>query len=124
MRTVYAIREGTLRMICEAAVQTYPREFLAALKAEEGVIAEVIVLPGTIQGDYHSVMYTNMLPPDYSVVGSVHSHPGHSNRPSGADLEFFSNFGGVHIITCLPYDETSWRAYDSNGRRVPLQIVP
>jgi proteasome lid subunit RPN8/RPN11 len=124
MRSVYAIRKSTLSMISEAAVHTYPNEFLAALKAEEGVITEVVVLPGTIQGDSHSVMYTHMLPTDFTVVGSVHSHPGHSNRPSDADLEFFSYFGGVHIITCLPYDESSWRAYDSNGRRVPVRIVP
>lgn len=123
MKAVNAIRGSTLRMINEAAIQTYPNEFLAALKAEEGVITEIIILPGTVQGDSHSIMYTNMLPTDYTVVGSVHSHPGHYNRPSDADLTFFSHFGGVHIITCLPFDETSWKAYDSNGRRVPLQII-
>ena len=74
MKAVYAIREGTLRMISEAAVQTYPNEFLAALKAEEGIITEVIVLPGTIQGDSHSVMYTHMLPTDYSVVGPLEAY--------------------------------------------------
>ncbi|MEM0448907.1 MAG: Mov34/MPN/PAD-1 family protein [Methanomassiliicoccales archaeon] len=124
MRTVYAIKRDTLHMINEAAIHTYPNEFLAALKAEKGVISEIIVLPGTIQGDHHSIMYIHMLPADYSIVGSVHSHPGYSNLPSEADLEFFSYFGGVHVITCLPYDETSWKAYNSNGRRIPLQIVP
>jgi proteasome lid subunit RPN8/RPN11 len=124
MKKVYAISSGALSMINEAAIGTYPNEFLAALKAEEGVITELVVLPGTVQGDSHSIMYTHMLPIDYSVVGTIHSHPGHSNRPSDADLEFFSHFGGVHLITCLPYDETSWRAYDSNGRRVDLKVVP
>ncbi len=124
MRKVYAIRESTLRMLNEAAIETYPYEFLAALKAEEGVITELVVLPGTIQGDSHGILHTNMLPIDYDVVGSVHSHPGHSNRPSDADIQFFSHFGGVHIITCLPFDETSWKAYNSNGKRVSLQVAP
>jgi proteasome lid subunit RPN8/RPN11 len=124
MKKVYAISRDALTMINEAAIETYPNEFLAALKAEEGVITELVVLPGTIQGDSHSIMHTHMLPIDYSVVGTIHSHPGHSNRPSDADLQFFSHFGGVHLITCLPYDETSWRAYDSNGRKVSLQVLP
>jgi proteasome lid subunit RPN8/RPN11 len=124
MRKVQAISESALRMINEAAVQTFPYEFLAALKAEGGVITELIMLPGTVQGDSHGIMHTDMLPIDYSVVGTVHSHPGHSNRPSDADLEFFSHFGGLHIITCLPYDETSWRAYDSGGKRLSVKVVP
>jgi proteasome lid subunit RPN8/RPN11 len=118
-----AIRKSALRMINEAAIETFPNEFLAALKAEEGVIIELVVLPGTVQGDSHGIMNTNMLPIDYSVIGTVHSHPGHSNRPSDADLQFFSHFGGVHIITCLPFDGTSWKAYNSNGERVELEVV-
>jgi proteasome lid subunit RPN8/RPN11 len=123
MRKTYAINKEALRMINESAIETFPNEFLAALKAEEGVITELVVLPGTVQGDSHGIMHTNMLPIDYSVVGTVHSHPGHYNRPSDADLQFFSHFGGVHIITCLPFDETSWKAYNSNGERVELKVV-
>jgi proteasome lid subunit RPN8/RPN11 len=123
MKKIFAIERKALRMINEAAIETFPNEFLAALKAEEGVIIELVVLPGTVQGDSHSIMQTHMLPIDYSVMGSVHSHPGHSNRPSDADLQFFSHFGGVHIITCLPYDETSWMAYNSNGERIRLEVL-
>lgn len=123
MRKIHAISRSTLRMINESAIETYPNEFLATLKAEEGVIVELVVLPGTIQGDSHGIMNTNMLPIDYTVVGTVHSHPGHSNRPSDADLQFWSHFGGVHIITCLPFDETSWKAYNSSGGRVGLEVV-
>jgi proteasome lid subunit RPN8/RPN11 len=123
MRKTYAINKEALRMISDSAIETFPNEFLAALKAEEGVITELVVLPGTVQGNSHSIMHTHMLPIDYDVIGTVHSHPGHSNRPSDADLQFFSHFGGVHIITCLPFDETSWKAYNSNGERVELKVV-
>jgi len=53
----------------------------------------------------------------------VHSHPGFSNEPSEQDKEFFANMGGVHIITCQPYDRTSWRAYDSRGEPLELEII-
>jgi proteasome lid subunit RPN8/RPN11 len=57
------------------------------------------------------------------VAGSVHSHPGYSNRPSSQDLIFFSHFGMVHIITCLPFDDSSWKAYNLSGERIELQVL-
>ena len=119
---VRAIRRDVLRTINEAALRTYPNEFVAALRAEKGVIEEILLLPGTIQGQDSGTLQLHMLPIDYSVVGSVHSHPGYSNRPSDADLHFFEHFGYVHIITCLPFDETSWKAYNLRGERILLNI--
>jgi proteasome lid subunit RPN8/RPN11 len=113
---------GLLDAINEAAVQTYPNEFVAALRAEKGVINELLMLPGTISGERSGILHLHMLPIDFSVVGSVHSHPGHSARPSDADLAFFSYFGSVHIITCLPFDRTSWRAYNLRGERIELKV--
>jgi proteasome lid subunit RPN8/RPN11 len=111
-----------LDAINEAAVQTYPNEFVAALRAEKGVINELLMLPGTISGERSGILQLHMLPIDFSVVGSVHSHPGHSARPSEADLNLFSHIGAVHIITCLPFDRTSWRAYNLRGERIELKV--
>jgi len=117
------IDAGLIDAINEAAVQTYPNEFVAALRAEKGVINELLMLPGTISGERSGTLQLHMMPIDFSVVGSVHSHPGHSARPSEADLAFFSHFGSVHIITCLPFDRTSWRVYNLYGQRIELQVV-
>ena len=83
------IEAGLLDAINEAAVQTYPNEFVAALRAEKGVIRELLMLPGTVSGENSGIIQLHMLPIDFSVVGTVHSHPGHSARPSEADLAFF-----------------------------------
>lgn len=107
----------------EAARSTYPDEFLCMVREIDGVISEMVLLPGTVYGDSHSFLNQWMAPIDYSLAGSAHSHPGYSNRPSEADKDFFRNTGGVHFITCLPYDRTSWRAYDSRGEPVDLEIV-
>ncbi len=123
VQAVKGIRRETLRTINDAAVRSYPNEFVAALRAEEGVIEELLLLPGTIQGEDSGTLRLHMLPVDYSVVGSVHSHPGYSARPSDADLAFFEHFGAVHIITCMPFDETSWRAYNLNGERIALPVL-
>lgn len=120
---VRAIDRALLEMINEAARGSLPNEFVAMLRAEEGVIQELLLLPGTLQGEDSATLMMHMMPIDYSVVGTVHSHPGYSNRPSGQDLELFRRYGYVHIITCLPFDEGSWSAYDGRGRRMQLPVV-
>lgn len=123
MLKVRGIDRGLLEMINEAARDSLPNEFVAMLRAEEGVIEELLLLPGTLQGEDSATLMMHMMPIDYSMVGTVHSHPGYSNRPSREDLELFRRYGYIHIITCLPYDEGSWRAYDGRGRPMQLPIV-
>ncbi len=120
---VTRIRRGVLETIADAAQDTYPLEFAGALKARGDTVVEVILIPGTISGDSHAILRTYHLPADFSIVGSVHSHPSPSARPSDADLQLFKNFGRLHMIMAYPYNLRSWRAYDSNGRRVALTIV-
>jgi len=110
-------------MVNESAKETYPNEFVATLRAEEGVVTEVLLLPGTIQGTRSGVLLLHMLPIDFSVVGTVHSHPSYSNHPSEADLALFGRFGNTHIITCLPFDLNSWQVYDYNGKAIELEMI-
>lgn len=123
MKKVYGIDRDLLDDINASARSVFPQEFLCMLSAEDGVINEMVLIPGTVYGDSHSFLNTWMSPADLNIVGSIHSHPGYSNEPSDADLEFFSHYGGVHIIACLPFDTDSWKAYDSKGNIVRLEIV-
>ena len=122
-KKVYGIRRKTLRMILEASKDTYPKEFAAILRSEEGVIEELLLLPGTVSGDVHAIFQLHMLPIDFSVVGTIHSHPSGSYNPSDADRQLFSHFGRVHIIVGHPYTERTWRAYDHNGAPRKLETV-
>ena len=107
----------------ESAKSAYPDEFLCVHREIDGVISEMVMLPGTVFGDEHSFLNQWMEPIDFSITGSAPSHPGFSNRPSDADKDFFSNMGGVHFITCQPYDRTSWKAYNSRGEPIDLEII-
>ena len=125
-KKVVAIRRKTLRMILEASKDTDrpndPKEFFAILRAEEGVISELLFVP-TISGNVHAIPSLHMLPIDFSVVGTVHSHPSGNYGPSEADRNLFGHFGRVHIIVGRPYTEATWQAYDHNGVARPLQVV-
>ena len=123
-KPVYAIRRKVLKMILGASKDTYPTEFGAILRAEEGVITEILLVPGTVSGNRHAIFQLHMLPVDFTVVGTVHSHPSGNFHPSDEDLSLFRKFGGLHIITGFPYDENSWAAWRFSGEQLSIQVLP
>jgi len=122
-RAVWAIRRSVLDMVMEASRDSYPKEFAGILRAEGGVITEIMLLPGTISGGTSAILRLHMLPIDYSVVGTVHSHPGRSSSASGADLGLFRRFGDTHIIASYPYGKYSWQCYDRAGNNKRIEVV-
>jgi proteasome lid subunit RPN8/RPN11 len=59
---------------------------------------------------------------DFSLVGTVHSHPSGNISPSDTDLNYF--FGRILMIVGYPYEGRSCIvAYDSNGNSVPIEIT-
>lgn len=123
MRAIYAVDIDFIDALNESARSCYPDEFLCMIRQEDGVINELVLLPGTVYGDGHSFLMEWMSPIDFSIAGTAHSHPGYSNEASDEDLGLFSNMGGVHFITCQPYDRGSWRVYNSKGEDVELEII-
>ena len=122
-RGIWGIKRSTLKMMLEAAKSSHPREFAALLRAKDGIITELVLLPGTVSGKRHASLPLHMLPIDFTVVGSVHSHPAPHTHPSSDDLFFFGKFGRIHILISYPYDEGSWQAYDLSGSPLELKIV-
>lgn len=123
MRRPTAIRRTTLRMILEASKDMHPNEFGAILHADEAVITELVLLPGTVSGRRSAHFQFNMLPPDPGVVGTVHSHPNGAVYPSDADKALYSSFGGIHIITGSPYGPGDWAVFTNRGERSSLEVV-
>ncbi len=122
-KRAYAIKKDVLELILQVSKENFPREFAGVLRCEDGIITEIMLLPGTISGGESALLRLHMLPIDYTVVGTVHSHPGESNNPSGADLQLFRKFGYVHIITKVPFRLDSWKAWDLDGNPYPLETV-
>ncbi len=123
----WRITKNCLDLIFECSKSNYPQEFGALLRVDrvqKNTIIEVVLLPGTISGDSHAIFHLHMLPVDYSVVGTVHSHPSSIARPSNADLDLFSHFGRIHIIVGVtPFSDVSWKTYDYKGNEVSLEII-
>lgn len=110
-------------MALEVAKDNYPKEFAAMLRARDGVITELIFIPGSIGADRSATIPFYMKPVDFSIVGVIHSHPSPNTTPSQADIALFSRSGDVHIILGYPYTEYSWAAYDRMGNPIKLKII-
>jgi proteasome lid subunit RPN8/RPN11 len=119
---IKGIAKSTLDFILEVSKSSAPREFAGLLRAEDGVIKDVIFLPGTESSQVSATIRLFMMP-NISIAGSVHSHPTSNTNPSRADLALFARVGGHNIIAGAPYDMRSWRCYDLNGHSIVLNVL-
>ena len=105
------IDEKVIESIIYYSKEAYPHEFLAFFDGEiinrKLYITSLIFIPGET-GQTGAVVHTELIPMNTKYLGSVHSHPGPSAQPSGADLKTFSKNGYFHMIVCLPYRLCRW----------------
>jgi proteasome lid subunit RPN8/RPN11 len=119
---IKGIASDTLDFILETSKSIAPEEFAGLLQENNGIITEVLVLPGTESSEQNAVIKLFMMP-NVKAAGSIHSHPGTNCKPSKADLRFFSKTGNCHIIVFYPYDRQSWKCYDNEGNIRGLQVL-
>jgi proteasome lid subunit RPN8/RPN11 len=63
-----------------------------------------------------------MLPIDFSIVGTVHSHPSGDLAPSTEDCNHF--FGSILMIVGFPFaGEANAAVYGSGAARLPLRVT-
>lgn len=125
-KTLWKIKKKCLDLILESSKSVYPNEFGGFLSVDEekkDTITEVVLIPGTVSGETHAIFKLHMLPVDFRIVGTVHSHPSPNPHPSDADLQLFGKHGRIHIIAASPYDYSSWKAYDYNGNEIVVSVV-
>ena len=101
----------------------HPNEGILILqgKKEKNLIriTGLIIPPFSSHGPYYSGFPVYELPFDLSYIGTIHSHPSGSNRPSLEDLNHF--FGLVSLIICYPYDVGNIGAFDRNGSKMEVE---
>jgi len=101
------IREAALEFILGVSRELYPREFVGLLRGREDVIEEVLVVPASLYGQGFAQVKWAHVPLDKSIIGSVHSHPSHNNKPSKTDLRYFNRTGDIHLIVAYPHKSIS-----------------
>jgi proteasome lid subunit RPN8/RPN11 len=124
--TFVSISEDLLQAIFEGAKRLYPRETILLLRGKKEktsiTISELLVPPLANYGHGFANVPLHMLPMDFSIVGTAHSHPSGNLMPSPTDLNHF--FGTVLMIVGFPYtDERNVAVYNRNGEKLTLRTV-
>jgi proteasome lid subunit RPN8/RPN11 len=104
----------------------HPNEAILILQgkttSKQVIIEGLVIPPFALSGPYYSGYSNFYLPSDSSYVGSAHSHPGGTNRPSLEDLNR-GFYGAVSIIIAHPYEDRTIAAYDQNGNKLEIKIT-
>jgi proteasome lid subunit RPN8/RPN11 len=124
--TTVLISKFLLEAILGNAKMLYPKETILLLRGKRKKnlieISELIVPPLATYGQGFATILTHMLPIDFSIVGTVHSHPSGNLKPSLVDLNHF--WGNILMIIGFPFvDETNVAVYNREGERLTLRIT-
>ncbi len=119
------IRRDVLRSILAWARERHPNEIVLLLRGQvdKGVarVDEFLFPPYASGGRGFAQFPAHMLPIDFSVIGTAHSHPAGSPRPSPTDLNKF--YGKVMMIVAYPYREGCVGANDSRGESLQIELI-
>ncbi|MCD6408787.1 MAG: Mov34/MPN/PAD-1 family protein [Candidatus Verstraetearchaeota archaeon] len=119
------IKREVLEGLLEFSRRAHPRENIFLLRGKrrkgEVVIEEALIPPLAEYGETFTAIPLHMLPVDFSIIGTYHSHPSGIPVPSPEDLNNF--FGIVMLIAAYPYDsEYCVVAYNRKGVKLPLVV--
>jgi proteasome lid subunit RPN8/RPN11 len=120
------IPQDILDTIYSGAKQLYPRESFLLLrgKKNKGIIkiTDLVLAPFAVHGEGNVHFNPYLFSGDYSLVGTVHSHPSGNISPSHVDMNYF--FGRILMIVGYPFEgKNCIAAYDSNSERLPIEIA-
>lgn len=115
-----------LAAIFEGARRLYPNEAILLLRGKKSKdvisVEELVVPPLATYGDGFANIPLHMLPVDFSIVGTVHSHPSGNLTPSDVDFNHF--FGRILMIVGFPFaNQKNIAVYNSHGEKLPLHIT-
>ena len=119
-----SISMESLDQLLSFAGEQHPYEVIVLLRGrqERGVIfvEEFLLPPFASVGMNFAQFPVHVLPIDFSVVGTAHSHPTGVTRPSAVDLRNF--YSRVMIIVGHPYSRGDVVAYDAKGVQLHLVV--
>lgn len=116
------IYKDVLESIMEFSKSFYPNEFSGMLYIRNNIIEDIYIIPQTKSNHNSAVIRLDFVPLSLNIKGSVHSHPSGGGSPSRADLSFFQS-KYVNIIAYYPFTLFSYKAYDSYGKELFLEVI-
>ncbi len=122
------IEHSAVQDLCQIARDAHPKEMLAFLSASKGnnkghIHIDEIQLQAYTAGESSALVNLHMLPTFSNILGTVHSHPGGSRRPSSADRNLWQNYGFVHAIIGEPYTPSHITFFDKEANIINVAMT-
>lgn len=123
---IVVISEDLLKAVFEGARRLHPRETILLLRGNKNndliEISDLVVPPLATYGWGFANVPLHLLPIDFSIIGTAHSHPSGDLNPSTSDLNHF--LGDILMIVGFPFsDERNIAVYNRSGEKLTLQIA-
>lgn len=120
-----SIDKSLMESMLHIARVQHPYEVTLLLRGkvrnDEVLIEEFLFPPFASAGRNFAQFPSRMLPIDFSIVGTAHSHPTGVLKPSTVDLNNF--YSRIMMILAYPYIMERAGVYNSNGERLPLIVL-
>jgi proteasome lid subunit RPN8/RPN11 len=120
------IPSNILDAIYAGAKELYPRESFLLLRGKKSKgeirVTDLVLAPFAAHG--HGEVHFNpyLFAGDFSLVGTVHSHPSGNISPSHVDMNYF--FGRILMIVGPPFvGKDCIAAYDSNAEQISIEVT-
>ena len=122
------IAQSVLEDISAMAQSAHPKEMIAFFSSTKGNLhghghIDELQLQAYDASDDSAHVSLNNIPMTTNIIGTVHSHPGGSVRPSDADIHFFSKLGYINAIIGEPYHVKNIQFYDKNARKIRVEAL-
>ena len=106
----------------EFAKSNHPKEIVVLLRGRKNgsdtLITDYLIPPFSVGGRNFTSFPSNILPIDFTIVGTAHSHPTGILKPSIRDFHNF--YGRIMVIIGPPYNNSKVAAYNKNGDKLPV----
>ncbi|MGD8507225.1 MAG: Mov34/MPN/PAD-1 family protein [Candidatus Bathyarchaeota archaeon] len=115
-----------VQMILESAKTLHPKETLFLLRGktrkDQIKISGIVIPPSATYGKGFASLPLIMMPIDFSIIGTAHSHPARSSAPSVEDLNHA--LGKILLVAAYPYKGSECLAvYNRKGEKLKLTIT-
>jgi len=119
------IGSGLLEAMLEFAKDNHPREAIVLLRGRREKdaieVTDFLLPPYAATSDEMATFPVHMLPIDFTIMGTAHSHPSGGLRLSAVDEHNF--YGRVTLIMGHPYTARNVAAYDKAGERLKIRVT-
>ena len=119
------VDRGLLGEMLMFAKERHPKEAVLMLRgkvSKESITITDYLFPPFATTDSISASYPiHMLPIDFSIVGTAHSHPSGSLMLSTVDMN--NMYGRISVLMGFPYGPSDVAAYNKQAERLIVKIT-